>query len=229
MELKETKTRKTNNKQQELTEVVNDLTGKVGKLEVKIDQQYTLIQELLNIVTKCLHSTDEERNIPILLKKISESVDNLNPQDRSHREPDSKETRAAKIKRSMIKEWTIHLSNHKKWFTRYHNNSTRAAIYKEWCSREKPLLPIRLRLKTVPGQSKEMISIRTKLAVHKFTAQIGSMELNAECFQNRCANVNNDIMQLFLEKALDGETLEKLELEWKRECKERPKRVGKGS
>ncbi|KAK6178041.1 hypothetical protein SNE40_012880 [Patella caerulea] len=132
MELKETKTRKTNNKQQELTEVVNDLTGKVGKLEVKIDQQFGLIQELLNIVTKWLHSTDEVRNIPILLKKISESVDNLNPQDRSHREPDSKETRAAKIKRSMIKEWTIHLSNHKKWFTRYHNNSTAAAIYEEW-------------------------------------------------------------------------------------------------
>ena len=201
----------------------------------KIDSLNTTLQEILK-VTKSDNSSlisailGIENKLIELKNSTSENTDRNDEDiviinDENNFTPDiqSLQQQATKIRRSIISVWKKSINERKQAYYNHLKCRETADVYVEWSQKDKPVLPRKLRLRTIPGEHIDDKEIRIETAISAFNAEIKLMKNRAERYKVTYEKVDSEMISIF-DKRANEEVSERLRMMWEKECTDEEER-----
>ncbi|KAK6171733.1 hypothetical protein SNE40_018171 [Patella caerulea] len=136
------------------------MQGKISILTTRLDVTNSSIRELLEITKK--NSVSEENKK--ILKKLTDTLSIIKDTQKTVDINEGKKLTNTPIlsRPEEYKERALQSSNKIKsergvWFCRYYNIAAHLKFYEEWISGDKPLIPLKFRIKIIPGESEKPV------------------------------------------------------------------------
>ncbi|CAG2210374.1 unnamed protein product [Mytilus edulis] len=121
------------------------------------------------------------------------------------------------VRKSIISLWKRKLNERKQNFWNFLKSQNTVIIYETWLGKEMPVIPRKLRPKTIPGEHTDDINIRRENAIRNFEVEIKLLKNKANRYEHNYKKIDEEMFETFVAK-FNAEITESINNLWRSDC-----------
>ncbi|CAG2250860.1 unnamed protein product [Mytilus edulis] len=121
------------------------------------------------------------------------------------------------VRKSIISLWKRKLNERKQNFWNFLKSQNTVIIYETWLGKEMPVIPRKLRPKTIPGEHTDDINIRRENAIRNFEVEIKLLKNKANRYEHNYKKMDEEMYETFVAK-FNAEITESINNLWRSDC-----------
>ncbi|CAG2207068.1 unnamed protein product [Mytilus edulis] len=121
------------------------------------------------------------------------------------------------VRKSIISLWKRKLNERKQNFWNFLKSQNTVIIYETWLGKEMPVIPRKLRPKTIPGEHTDDINIRRENAIRNFEVEIKPLKNKANRYEHNYKKIDEEMFETFVAK-FNAEITESINNLWRSDC-----------